>query len=151
MPTATPQTPAVLARTTKRLATFIKTIIQIMIIFFMIITCLVLLKEDMFRDLFILFRLIHKYGGCVWALVWIVLQFMAWLVSISSWKTALLLTCCVLVLIWIAWSCCVQCIAWTLTIARQTYKMLKIGGVFGLVVAFYIYIIKAKVVNESPQ
>lgn len=149
MPTATPQTP--LERTTKRLATFIKTIIQIMIIFFMIITCLVLLKEDMFRDLFILFRLIHKYGGCVWAFFCIVLRFMAWLVNVSSWEAALLLTCCVLFLIWMAWSCCVQCIAWALTIARQTYRILKIGGVFGLVIAFYIYVVKAKVVNESPQ
>ena len=91
----------------------------------MVIACLAFIrKTETFRDLIVFSTLGFKYGASVLMFLhWIAcgcVQFVAYIVSISSWKVTMILAMSVGFLCYMVYIFCLQCIA----IVRQTVRML---------------------------
>jgi hypothetical protein len=90
----------------------------------MVIACLVMANTETFQDLIVFSMLCFKYGASVLLfLQWIVcgcVQFVAYIVNISSWKLTLFLAVSVGVLCYMVYMFCCQCIS----IVQQTVRML---------------------------
>lgn len=90
----------------------------------MVTACLAFMANtEMFHDLIVFSTLFLKYGASVlWFLHWIVcgcVQVVAYIVNISSWKLTLFLTVSVVVLCYMVYMFCCQCIL----IVRQFVQM----------------------------